>query len=282
MQHVLSTHLFVQHRLTTVWLDRIWDAEIPLVEIFCARQHLDYRNKAQIHELGFWFRDSPLKVHALHAPVFTDEIWGRSGPDAAITITERAKSKRLPMVDEIKRTLEIAETFPFRYLIQHLGVTGEEFDEFKVDAAFSALEELMIFARHRGVEILLENTQNGLASAERLLTFFQLTHLNLNVCLDVGHANMNEGVEAAYKLLKPRIRSTHIHDNNGTDDSHLFPLINEGGTINWPGAMDLLRSSPGQYPLVLELREVAGMENPVSVAKSILERLEALPSTHEY
>ena len=256
MQHALSTHLFVNHRLTTVWLDRVWDAGIPLVELFCARQHLDYRNKAQINELGYWFRDSPLKVHALHSPMFTDEVWGRSGPDSVITITERVKSKRLPMVDEIKRTLEIAETFPFRYLIQHLGVTDEEFDEFKVDAAFSALEELMIFARHRGVEILLENTQNGLASAERLLTFFELTHLNLNVCLDVGHANMNEGVEAAYKLLKPRIRSTHIHDNNGTDDSHLFPLMNEGGTIDWPAAMDLLRSAPGQYPMVLELREI--------------------------
>jgi len=281
MQQALSTHLFVQHRLTTAWLDRIWDAEIPLVELFCARQHLDYRNKAQINELGFWFRDSPLKVHALHAPMFTDEMWGRSGPDAVITITERVKSKRLPMVDEIKRTLEIAETFPYRYLIQHLGMTGEEFDEYKVDAAFSALEELMIFARHRGVEILLENTPNQLSSAERLLTFFELTHLNLNVCLDVGHAHMNEGVEAAYKLLKPRIRSTHIHDNNGADDSHLFPLMNEAGTIDWNAAMDLLRSAPAQYPLVLELREDAAIENPVGVAKSILERLEKLPSTHE-
>jgi len=276
MQRALSTHLFVEHRLTTVWLDRIWDAGIPLVELYCARQHMDYRNKAQINELGYWFRDSPLKVHAVHAPQFTDTVWGRSGPDAVITITERVKSKRLPMVDEIKRTLEMAEVMPFRYLIQHLGVTGEEFDEYKVDAAFSALEELMLFAKHRGVEILLENTPNGLSSAERLLTFLNLTHLNLNVCFDVGHAHMNEGVEAAYRLLKPRIRSTHLHDNNGADDSHLFPLENEGGTIDWKAAMALLKSAPGQYPLVLEPREVVTLEQPLSVAHSILERLENL------
>jgi hypothetical protein len=48
MNHVLSTHLFVQHRLTAVWLDRVWDAGIPKVEIFCARQHFDYRDTAQI------------------------------------------------------------------------------------------------------------------------------------------------------------------------------------------------------------------------------------------
>ena len=27
--------------------------------------------------------------------------------------------------------------------------------------------------------------------------------MNLNVCLDLGHANMKEGVEAAYRLLAP-------------------------------------------------------------------------------
>lgn len=270
MNRVFSTHLFVQHRLTTVWLDRIWDAGIPQVELYCARQHFDWRNKAQVNELGYWFRDSPLKVHAVHGPMFTDEVWGRSGPDAVLTITERVKSKRLPMVDEIKRALEVAETVPFRYFIQHLGVTGEEFDEFKVDAAFSALEELMIFARHRGVEILLENTPNGLSSAERLLTFLNLTHLSLNVCLDVGHAHMNEGVETAHRLLKQRIRSVHVHDNDGKEDSHLFPLGT--GTIDWPAAMELLKA----HPLVLELREVESMEHPIQEAQAIFDKLEAL------
>ena len=33
MDHVLSTHLFVNHRLTSVWLDRIWDAGIPAVDL---------------------------------------------------------------------------------------------------------------------------------------------------------------------------------------------------------------------------------------------------------
>src|SRR6478736_5593409 len=168
MQHALSTHLFVNHRLTTVWLDRVWDAGIPLVEIFCARQHLDYRNKAQINELGHWFRDSELKVHSLHSPMFNDEFWGRSGPQAVVTITERVKSKRIEMVEEIKRALEVAESFPFRYLIQHLGVSGEEFDEYKVDAAFSSLEEITLFAKQRGVEVLLENTPNELSSPEKL------------------------------------------------------------------------------------------------------------------
>ena len=130
--------------------------------------------------------------------------------------------------------------------------------------------------RQRGVELLLENTPNGLSSAERLLTFFEMTHMDLNVCLDVGHANMNEGVETAYRMLKPRIRSTHIHDNNGEHDAHLFPLMNTGGTIDWRRTMELLQSAPDQYPLLLELREVEGMQHPIQVAQSLFDRLEGL------
>ena len=274
MTHALSTHLFVNHRLTVALLTRIHQAGIPAVEIFCARQHLDYRNKEQVAELGHWFRDSELKLHSLHSPMYNDEIWGRSGPHAVVTITEPVKAKRLQVVDEIKRAIEVAEVVPFRYLIQHMGVSGEEFDLRKVDAAFAALEELAIFARQRGVEILLENIPNGLSSAERLLQFDELTHLGLNFAFDTGHAHMNEGVEQAFSLMKARIRSTHVHDNNGKDDSHLFPLASSGGTIDWKNAMQLLRSVPDRYPLLLELKERTDLGNQLENAKLVFDRLE--------
>ena len=276
MQHVLSTHVFVNHRLTTVWLDKIWQAGIPAVEIFCARQHLDYRDRAQIGELTHWFHDSALKLHSLHAPMYTDEIWGRSGPQSVITITEPSKAKRLAAVDEIKRALEIAESIPFRYLIQHVGVSGEEYDDYKIEAAFTALEEISVFARQRGVEVLLENTQNALATTERLVAFLQQTHLKLGFCLDVGHANMNEGVETAFRTLESRIRSTHLHDNDGKSDQHLFPFLSEGGTIDWRKTAELLRAHPDQYPLLLELKEVPEWQNPFDKAKEIFERLETI------
>jgi sugar phosphate isomerase/epimerase len=276
MDHYLSTHLFVNHRLTVAMLSKIEAAGIPGVEIFCARQHLDYRNKAQINELGHWFRDSKLKLHSLHSPMYTDEIWGRSGPHSVITITEPVKSKRLQSVDEIKRTLEIAEVAPFRHLIQHIGVSGEEFDMRKVDAAFAALEELSIFAHQRGVEILLENIPNELSSAERLLQFNALTHLKMNFVLDTGHAHMNEGVAAAYALMKDHLRSTHVHDNDAKEDKHLFPMLSEGGSIDWKEVMPLLRSGESQYPLLLELKEQPEhAANPLDAVREIFDKLEA-------
>jgi hypothetical protein len=85
-------------------------AGISGVEIFCAKQHLDYRNKSQVAELGHWFRDSELKLHSLHSPMYTDEIWGRSGPTPTSTSPTK-KGDRIKWVDEIKRAIEIAEVF---------------------------------------------------------------------------------------------------------------------------------------------------------------------------
>lgn len=278
MDRVISTHVICNHRLTTAWLNRVESAGNQAVEIFCAPQHLDYRDKSQIGELGHWFRDSPLKLHSVHSPMYTDEIWGKSGPHTHINITDRAKADRIRWVDEIKRALEIAEVVPFRYLIQHLGVGDQEFSEYAVEAAFSALEELTVFARQRGVEVLLENTPNDLSTAERLQLFNSMTHLGLNYVFDTGHAHMGAGIAHEFAIMKPRIRSLHVHDNDGKEDRHLFPLAG-GGTIDWNATMELLRSLPGEVPLLLELREVPEMEHPLDEIARTFERLESIRST---
>jgi sugar phosphate isomerase/epimerase len=274
MNHALSTHLFVNHRLTTALLGRIQEAGIPAVEIFCARQHLDYRDKAQIAELGHWFRDCEMKLHSLHAPMYNDEIWGKSGPHAVVTIAETVKARRMESVDEIKRAIEIAETIPFKYIIQHMGVGGEEFDMRKFDAAFAALEELKLFAGARGVEILLENIPNELSSAERLHQFDELTHLGLNYVFDTGHAHMGAGIENEWSMMKTKVRSTHVHDNNGKDDIHLFPMVADGGTVDWKKTMALLRQREEHIPLLLELKERPEYANSIESAALVFERLE--------
>ncbi len=275
MNYALSTHLFVNHRLTTAGLERIWRAGIPAVEIFFAKQHMDWTDQAQIAELGHFFRDCELKVHSVHSPLFTDDVCGRSGPHAVISITETVKPRRVQMVDEIKRAIDFAETVPFRYLIQHIGVADEEYDDRKVEAAFTALEDLSTYARHRGVEILLENIPNALSSAERLAAFVAETHLGLGFCFDTGHAHLREGVETAFAIMQNRILSTHVHDNDGASDLHLFPFLSEGGGIDWGKTMSLFRGCGDQFPVLLELRESSAFPHPIDAALQVIEKLES-------
>jgi sugar phosphate isomerase/epimerase len=273
MYHGLSTYLFVDHRLTTALLDKIWHSGIQGVELFCGRQHFDYRNKAQVAELGYWFKDSELKLHSIHSPIYSDDCWGQTGPDAVVDLTEPVKGKRIKIVDEVKRAIEVAELVPFQYLVQHLGMNGAENDPRRVDAAFASLEELKVFGSPLGVELLLENTPNELSTGAQLIEFLKFTHLELNLCFDTGHAHMSEGIEAAYRAMAPLIRSTHVHDNNGTEDIHLFPKFNKAGTIPWKSTMELLNSAGSQYPLLLELREDPALPSLDSV-RQVFEFLE--------
>ena len=233
MEFGLSTYLFADQRLNSHALEKILATGCRTVEIFAARQHLDYRDPNQVRDVGQWFVDHGVALHSLHAPVFTDTDWGRRGGlPVSLAYTERRL--RVDSSDEIKRALEVAERLPFRYLVVHLGLEGEEYDLQKFDAAFSALEHLRIFAKERGVKILLENVPNELATPDRLVNFINYTRLDLKVCLDVGHAHMAQGVHAAFESLKGYIVSIHIHDNNRLKDDHLLPFE---GTIDWQETM---------------------------------------------
>jgi sugar phosphate isomerase/epimerase len=81
-------------------------------------------------------------------------------------------------------------------------------------------------------------------------------------------------VDNAFRLMKDRIRSTHIHDNDGKEDIHLFPFLAEGGTIDWKNTMENFRSRENQYPLMLELRERPEFPSPLDSVAQIFDRLE--------
>ena len=136
MRHALSTYLFVEQRLTVALLDRILRSGVKEVEIFCARQHIDYHNRAQIDELKHWFRDAELKVHSIHAPMFQRRRLGTYRAQLAGFDHPNHEAKRIAATDEIKRAMAMAEIIPFRYLVQHIGTADDEYDEHKIEAAF--------------------------------------------------------------------------------------------------------------------------------------------------
>jgi sugar phosphate isomerase/epimerase len=221
------------------------------IEIFAARQHLDYANRKQhVREIADWFRNGAATLHSVHAPMFADYEMGRAGA-TPVNVASTDRAQRIEAMDEIKRALEIAEQIPFRFLVQHIGVSGESFDERKFEAAMTSIEHLRAFARPLGVRILLENIPNELATPDRLVEFIHTSHFDdVGVCFDVGHAHLMSEVPQAFEIVKDHIHSTHIHDNAHDRDTHLWP---GKGNIDWKQAMELLRTAPHTPPLLLEI-----------------------------
>lgn len=274
MQRALSTHLFVNHRLTVSILERIQKAGFDMVEIFCARQHLDYHDRNQVLELADWFRDAPLKLNSMHMPMYRDTIWGKSGPHAVVSIAETEKVRRVEAVDEMKRALEVAEYIPFRYAVVHVGVSEEEYDERKMEAAFWSIEHLRLFGRQRGVTLAFENIPNELTTPERLLHLIQTLHFpDLGVCFDSGHAHIGQGVGQSFEKLRPLVLTTHLHDNRGDRDDHLFPF--EGG-IDWTALVRSFRAAEGGFPWLLELHDAPELKDPLPKALDAFLRFEEI------
>src|SRR5579884_1994057 len=113
MNFGLSTHLFANDRLSSHILDGILSAGFRQIEIFAALQHLDYHDPNHIRDVAEWFRDHDLELFSLHAPLYTDRDWGRSGGVPA-SVPYPQPRKGLWSMEEIKRAIEVAEQSPGR------------------------------------------------------------------------------------------------------------------------------------------------------------------------
>ena len=272
MLNAMSTYVYVKERLHPGLLDGLVRGGAQAIEIFAARQHLDYANRKQhVREIADWFRTSGIPLNSVHSPLYADYEWGRAG-GAQVNIASIDRGPRIEAMDEIKRALELAEQIPFRFLIQHIGASGEFFDDRKFESAMTSIEHLRAFAKPLGVRILLENIPNELSTPEKLVEFIHGAHFeDVGVCFDVGHAHIMSAMPQAFDTLKNLIRSTHIHDNAKDKDSHLWP---GQGTIDWKPAIELLRAAPHTPPLLLEIEGDEKL-NPADKMGETFRKLEA-------
>lgn len=271
MQRILSTYRFVNQPLLPALLGEIAQAGFSSVEIFCAPQHFRYRDSQAIRETSDALGEYRLGLHALHSPTERDLAPGRES-GVPISISDPERIRRLDAVDEIKRALDVAERIPFRYLIQHIGHGRQMADPRKLDAAFTSLENLSMFAKARGVTIALENTPDELGAPSSLQHFITDTHLHdLKLCFDIGHAHVEEGVTASFDAMRERVVTTHIHDNHGDKDEHLLPF---DGTIEWGSALRALAEAAQPLPIVFEIKAQAGAGPSLDQIRAAFDKFE--------
>jgi len=250
MLRVLSTHLFLNHRLHPGLLEVAARSGAQGVEIFAARQHFDYTSREEVAEIAEWFRSNPVEAFSMHAPLYPDHEMGRAGA-LAVNVIHPEKSRRIDAMDEIKRAIESAEHIPLRNVVIHLGERSDAWSPRTMEYAQTALEHLGAFARPLGVRLLVENLLSEPTTPEHLVTILEMGHLDsVGVCLDLGHAHITVGAAEAIATLGGRIASVHTHDNHGTKDEHLWP---GDGTIDWKATATALKGLARPPATVLEI-----------------------------
>jgi sugar phosphate isomerase/epimerase len=252
MQQGISTHIFLQQRLTPALLDALVRGGAASIEIFAARHHFAYTDRAAVREVANWFRANDVGA-SLHMPIFAsdDETnWSRHTAPT-LNLIDLNKGARIEAMDEVKRALEAAEQIPLRSCVVHLGLKDDRWDTRSLDDSLTSLEHLQAFAAPLGVRLLLENLTNDVAAPAHLVEIVRAGHFDtVGFCLDIGHAHLAEpaaptrdqsrdqsrehaaksGIALAFEAFGDRVAELHLHDNHGMRDEHLWP---GDGSIDW-------------------------------------------------
>ncbi len=285
MQPSLSTHVFLQQRLHPGLLDALHKGGAQTIEIFAARHHFDYSDRAAVRDIATWFRNTGVAA-TLHQPLYLSDRgsgqWSRHvAPN--INLIDPEKSQRITAMDEVKRALESAEQVPIDACVLHLGHKGDAWNTRALENSLTAIEHLKAFAHPLGVRILIENLQNEITAPEHILEILRVGHFDrVGVCLDIAHAHLaqpedNKGIDEAFELLKPRIAQLHLHDNQGQHDDHLWP---GSGSINWQNAARHIATLPANTPGILEIAHDLE-ETPESVTTKATQAFDLLKRTTE-
>lgn len=130
-------------------------------------------------------------------------------------------------------------------------------------------KEVSKHASDYGVKIAVENrleTRYGSLPKDLLELIREVGSESLGVCLDTGHANVNKlSVPTMVEILSEHLVATHIHDNDGSHDQHLPPLM---GSIDWGPVMNAFSQTGYSRPLVLEIHEYNRLETDDNVLKA--------------
>lgn len=109
-------------------------------------------------------------------------------------------------------------------------------------------DEAFDLAKKHNVGLAFENMPEYANKKHRFTsTVYELCELidafndsGIGACWDFGHGHILYGDHhaAALRTLGKRLKATHVHDNRGTDDEHMFPFH---GTTDWYSIMPVLK-----------------------------------------
>jgi sugar phosphate isomerase/epimerase len=241
MQFGISTQIFRGQAVTVDLLESIRKAGYDRIELFCNRPHLDFHNRSLLRAIGRWFEENALPAPSVHLP-FVENV----GPAQRIWISvlEPERRHREAALDQIKRCLELSDYVPIDYVVMHLGNPKETFTPMAFEHAYAAIAQIRAFA---GVEVLVENIPNEISTLERIEEFKLVSQVpDIGICYDTGHAHI-QGIDGNLE----NIRTTHVHDNDGAKDEHLWPFE---GTLDWPALIEKLVLANYKGPFMFEAR----------------------------
>jgi sugar phosphate isomerase/epimerase len=253
MEFTLSTHLLVYEELGANALEALAASGYPKLELWLAEPHVPWRNAAALAAFRSRLSDYGLSAPSVHLP-FYPSVPELLEKNARWSLIDSAKNARKEALNATADGLHAAAALGAECGVLHLGWQGDAWDTSSDGWAREAVAELVPVAREAGVKLLLENIISSGTRVSKLIEMLDEVDPagDVGLCVDLGHAHVEGDVVEELTAALPRLDHLHVHDNDGSSDSHLPP---GQGTIPWRQVLDQLRSVDFQGYAALELRD---------------------------
>jgi sugar phosphate isomerase/epimerase len=216
--------------------------------------------------------DEGLTLHSAHG------CWGAQSIRAArVDLGSTDAATHHGSIDDLKRCLDWLHAAGGTYLVVHPGgLSSPQEAEARREALARGLAELAEHARGAGLVACVENMPPGVHPGSRMAELAELVaeigRPEVALALDTGHAHLTASADAETRAAGAMLRTTHVHDNSGRQDTHHPPGL---GTVDWPAWARSLDEVGYRGPVILEcVRHLRKF--PETRSGTLLELLERL------
>ncbi len=243
MIYGVSTHLVARETLTSHHLDRIADAGFENVELFANSHQIDFDNPAVLRDISRAIDRNQLCVNSIHAPFYAslEELLGGH----LLDISSTNEDLRALSVSEITRSLVLASYMEVDYYILHFPGTKNR------DALMKSIDELYAVSEQIRTKLCFENVPGPNTGVPDIVNFIDENKIPFGLCFDIGHSHLAGRVLQDIEEYGIHFYTAHIHDNNGTHDSHKLPFC---GTIPWTEVMKALVKVDYKWGFMMEIK----------------------------
>lgn len=255
MRIALSTHLFAFHDLDDYIASLFPQFGFPVAELWAMPPHFPYRDGEQAARIAATLARHGVSVGALHAPLYPDVRTYRKDRWYSLCSGDEAHRR-----ESVEATAAAGRWLAGRgggTVVVHTSFPAQDWYPGRWAAFLSSLNELCDMVPSN-VRFAVENTPSSSGRTEVILDIaLRYPPERVGVCLDLGHAHIEEEIGAAVQAAAPRLLHVHAHDNRGDRDDH---LVLGRGTIPWKTVAAALGAAGFEGLFSVELRDSTGDE----------------------